>query len=761
MPDLSTPTPMARVKALNAQLQVQRYAYYIKADPLVTDEVYDATERELRQLVKDNPQLEVLATTLKEVGSDLVAAAIGTPIKHSRPVLSLDNAYDIETATAWTAKHPAGTSYVMEPKVDGLSLSVRYVDWTLWLCCTRGDGVSGEDVTAAAMTIADVPHTLDRVMFPPNMEVRGEVFLTRQRFAEINAEMLAQGKEPYKTSRNLASGTLKSHDLAEVARRGLRFQPWQVIGLGPDEWLQPVRMEDGKWVQTADGRQRYAPKPGEGLEDVATVSYPQGLEPAEALHWYAQWTRTRQFQGQLVFNKEDLPDAIEQGRKLRDGLWADVIGDTDGLVIKVASEALRKQLGDDGHLPRWAIAYKFPAMRATTKLNEITWQVGRTGKLTPVAELEPVVCGGTLNSRANLNNWTYLSNLGVQLNDLITIFRGGEVIPQVEGVAEPGAERLTPVKPTVCPWCHEPLTEEITKDSGILHLSCGNPFCQGRMISHLTYLASRACLDIEGLGDVLAEQLVLQGVVSNLGDLWGWADESQAYIDQAGEDAFRAACTEAGFPAAQCVTLVAGCRKAKTAGWDLWLMALGIPSIAKELGKALAAFLNLGADDLPNLPNRLLDLAPKQVDGLGGERIKEIAAWARDPRAIACLNQLYAAGVRPTGTVVIKEGPQPLAGEVILVTGEFGPEREHLKKQLEGLGAVTKSGVSSKLTLVLAGDGAGQAKLSKIAELNASPKQLIKIRTEGREWLIKVFEAAGLTLDSRGMDDIPDAFDGL
>lgn len=328
---------------------------------------------------------------------------------------------------------------------------------------------------------------------------------------------------------------------------------------------------------------------------------------------------------------------------------------------------------------------------------------------------------------------------------------------------------LAPIEieaPTQCPVCGGPVRSETSAPSkenpdGVWTLYCTNLFCPGRLTAHLTYLASRACLDIEGLGEVLAEQFVALGVVGNLGDLWSWANESQGYLDQAGEDAFRSACEQAGFPAAQCITLVSGCMKAKLKGWDLWLMALGIPSIAKELGKALAAYLNLGPDDLLNLPERLLDLAPKQVDGLGAERLKEIAAWATDPRAQACLTQLHEAGVRPSSTVTIKAGPQPLAGEVILVTGEFGPEREHLKKQLESLGAVTKSGVSSKITLVLAGEGAGLSKLSKVAELNESPKQLVKIKVEGREWLVRVFESAGLTLDSHGMDDIPDAFDGL
>ena len=313
---------------------------------------------------------------------------------------------------------------------------------------------------------------------------------------------------------------------------------------------------------------------------------------------------------------------------------------------------------------------------------------------------------------------------------------------------------ITPIEiPTTCPECREALTKETTEESGIEQLYCTNVFCRGRLISHLTYVGARACLDIEGLGDALSEQFVREGVVVNLGSLWEWANESKAYLDEAGEEAFRAACEGAGYPPSQCTTLVQGCMRAKNTPWDSWLMALGLPGVAKELSKGLAAHLVLQPEDLPNLGSRLMELAPKQVEGLGVEKLKEIFKWAQDPRALQCLQQLYDAGVRPASTVTVCEGPTPLAGLVICITGEFGPERTSLQKQLEGLGAITKSGVSKKVNLLLTGDGAGRTKLTKAVELG--------IRTEGKDWLVKTFEAAGLTLESRGMDDIPDAFDGL
>lgn len=729
MPEVQQLTPLARVKALNAQLQVWRHAYYVKSDPVVTDEVYDNAEKELRRLVAESPQFEPLATVLKAVGSDLAAATLEAGVKHKHPMLSLTNAYTWEDVERWLITVPESATFVLEPKVDGLSLSVRYANWTIWLALTRGDGEVGEDVTQAAMAILDVPHEIDKVMLPPDLEVRGEVFFTRQQFARLNAEVAAAGKDAYKNSRNLASGTLKLKDPREVAKRRLSFQPWQVLGLEPASWVP----------DTAEGMARLG------------YRIPDGFEHTQALEWWSQHSHRRQHQSLRVYDRAHLRDAIEKARVLRDTLWADIIGDTDGIVIKVEEHHIRKELGVSTGVPNWAIAFKFPAERATTVLNGVTWQVGRTGKLTPVAELNPVLVSGSTVARASLSNVTYMTNLGIQIGDTVSIYKGGEVIPQVEGVHTPGESREPVQVPDVCPECGEALLSETTEESGITQLYCENPFCPGRLISHLTYVGARACLDIEGLGDVLSEQFVRQGIVCNLGSLWEWANDTQTFLDAYGEAALRSACEDAGFGMAQTLDLLRGCTKARTAGWDSWLMALGIPGVAKELSKALAAYLILQPEDLPNLTTRLLELAPKQVEGLGIEKLKGIAAWAQDPRAVQCLQQLHDAGVRPRCTVEVREGDQPLKGYTICITGEFGPERTRLQKQLEGLGAQCKSGVSKKVNLLLVGEGAGRNKTAKAAELG--------IQQEGREWLVRIFQAAGMELESRGTEDIPDVDD--
>lgn len=740
---MTTPsTPMSQVKALNAQLQVWRHAYYVQAQPMVSDQEYDLKERELKDLVAANPNLEPLASVLKAVGSDLPAAPFTQPVRHRVPMLSLDNAYSDEDVEKWLKNVPEDATFDLEPKVDGLPVSVRYANHTLWLAVTRGDGAQGEDATGAALAIKDIPKTLNPGVFPPDLEVRGEVFLTRQQFAAINERMASEGKDPYKTSRNLASGTLKLKDLKEVAARGLSFQPWQILGMEPGK---------GTWIPDTPER-------------MAACGYkiPPGLENAQALEYFSKLTGTRQCQVVRARSREELGPALELARKLRETLWGDIIGDTDGVVIKVHEHYIREAMGAGTSTVNWAVARKWPSERVSTILNSVTWQVGRTGKVTPVAEVDPVVVGGVTVSRATLNNPTYMQTKipggPVCIGDRVEIHRGGEVIPNITAVLEHGASRVEIVVPTECPVCTEPLTTKTSEPDrenldGVTQLHCTNPYCHGRLTEHLAYLGSRACLDIEGLGDVLAEQLVRDGVVFNLGSLWEWADETQGYLEACGEDGLRTACEEAGYPFAQIMQVLKGCTKAKTAGWDAWLMALGVPSIAKELSKALAAFLALESEDMLTVHERLQEIAPKQVDGLGPERLKEIGRWAQDPRTFQNLQQLHAAGVRPTCTIVVKDGPQPLAGEVILVTGELGPEREHLKKQLESLGAVTKTGVSKKVTLVIAGTGAGPSKLTKAAELG--------IRVEGREWLVQVFKAAGLELEEQGVGEVPDAFEGL
>lgn len=309
---------------------------------------------------------------------------------------------------------------------------------------------------------------------------------------------------------------------------------------------------------------------------------------------------------------------------------------------------------------------------------------------------------------------------------------------------------FTITAPTTCPECGGNLLAETDAKSGIESFTCTNVACPGRMVSHFCYIGDRAVLDIDGLGDVVAEQFVKQGIAPSMGYLWIWGKEAQELMATAQDD-FEQACTEAGFGLAQIRTMVAGLDKARTHTWDRWLQALGIPGIAREGAKTLANFLALGPEDLPVLAERLMTLLPGVVEGLGPERIKGIQRWAVEPSVLMDLQLLHDAGVRPTSTVAIGDGARPLEGYVICITGEFPEDRPDIQRKLESLGAICKTSVSKKVNLLLVGTDAGKNKTTKAAELG--------VRTEGLDWLVQALKSGGLELVDRGLPSDEDMAD--
>ena len=717
------------VRDLNSRLMHARHAYYVLSSPIMSDADYDRLEQELRQMVAEDPSLQRYAPVLTSVGSDLTGN-VGT-VKHRTPMMSLDNIYTREDLEAWASTHPEGTTYTIEAKVDGLSLSCRYADHRLWLAVTRGDHENGEDVTAAAMTIQDIPKTLPSPQLPPALEIRGEVFVTQSVFEALNQEMQAAGKEPYKNPRNLASGSLKLKDPKEVAKRCLSFMPWQVLGLEPPEGTVVPDMGN----------------PSVPLEDKLASRPTLGLEHSQALEYVHTLCGTRQPYLWRVYRREDLWDAVERHRLLRDTLWSAGLGmATDGIVIKVEENAIRKTLGLGTKSPRWAVAFKYPAQVATTKLLGVTWQVGRTGRLTPVAELDPVSCSGTTVGRANLNNLTYIrTDLGdPRINDMVSIYKGGEIIPQVQAVVSRSVHGVKIAAPTICPACGGLVKEETSSSKTRDNLShtCTNLSCPGRMAAHFSYIGKREVMDIEGLGDVLALRFVTEDIAPSMGYLWMWGNEAKAL---AGTDprGFEGSIAEAGFSVAQVRTLMASLEKAKTAPWDKWLQGLGLPGVARETAKTMASFLALSREDLLSLPEKILALKPGDFEGLGPITLRDLHEWACTPSVEMDLKLLYDAGVRPFPTVVIAEGNAPLSGYTICITGEFPEDREKLQVKLQSLGAITKTGVSKKVNLLLVGDAPGRNKLTKAAEY--------KIKTEGKEWLVQALKSGGLELADNGM----------
>ena len=736
---------ISRVKSLNAIIMQARYAYYVQSSPVMEDAAYDALEKELKALVATDPgTLTKFAPVLTAVGSDL-ASPLGT-VKHKEPMLSLDNAYTQADVEKWCENHPPETTYVIEPKVDGLSLSCRYADHKLWLAVTRGDGAQGDDVTAAALTILDIPKTIPTFL-PQDLEIRGEVFITKSQFDRLNEELEARGEAPYKNQRNLASGSLKLKDVREVAKRGLSFMPWQVLGLEPPAGRSTPDVNN----------------PNLTLAQQVEAPGHVGLEHTQALEYVHAICRTRQPQSWRVYNRDELWAVVEKHRLLRDTLWTDGLGMcTDGIVIKVEEHATRKLLGVGSKDVKWGIAFKYPADRVNTKLLDVSWQVGRTGRLTPVAELEPVSVSGSTISRANLNNISFIqSELGdPKINDTLIIYKGGDVIPQVQGVAVRSVNPLPIVAPIICPSCGKVVSiettadtvnkaGEVTKRGGISHF-CTNTSCPGRMIAHFCYIGKREVMDIEGLGDVLAEQFVTLDIAPSMGYLWVWGQEAKKLMAD-DRDAFEENCAEAGFSVAQIRTLVDSLDRARTAGWDKWLQGLGIPGIAKETSKALASHLALGSEDLPKLLDKLLTIKPGDCEGIGPITVRDMHGWALDPVNAMDIRLLQDSGVKPSSTALLSDGPQPLMGYVLCITGEFGEDRVILQQKLTALGAICKAGVSKKTNLLLIGTDPGRNKTSRAAELG--------IRTEGKEWLLQALKSGGLGIKDNGMpvdDDLED-----
>ena len=364
-------------------------------------------------------------------------------------MLSLEKATSKEEVDRWLEGVPDDATFDVEPKVDGLSLSAIYHDWKLSRALTRGDGENGEDVTLAALTISNLPKTLAKNV-PGDLEVRGEVFIPSADFDAINAAAVAAGEEPYKNARNLASGTLKTKDVRKVAERKLSFLPWQVIGLEP---VSGIALDMGM--------------PGVTTQDV--LRGPDGLEHSQALEFFSlAHACVRQPQGTRCYTKAAVWDAILLAKQLKDNLWEKGLGmKCDGIVLKLDATIHRHMMGLGSRTANWALAFKFPPDQTTTVLNGITWQVGRSGKLTPVAELEPVLLDGSTVSRATINNISYLRHdLGnPRIGDTVTLHKGGDVIPNLLGVAARGAGPSFDVQgPETCPSCSGPVTTELTPE---------------------------------------------------------------------------------------------------------------------------------------------------------------------------------------------------------------------------------------------------------------------------------------------------------
>ena len=656
--------PAGRMKELAALVLEHRRRYYVLDAPTVSDEEYDALERELRRLEAEHPALADPNSPTQRVGAPPLESF--PKARHRTPMLSLDNVYSEGELRDWEGRVRKGLPgeeprFAAELKVDGLSLSLRYERGQLAEAITRGDGETGEVVTENARTIPDIPVALPPGA-PESLEVRGEVFLSRRRWEELNRARDARGEARFANPRNAASGTMKLLDSRVVAERRLQFLPWQVPGAG------------------------HHPRAMDQLAAWGFASMPARVE------------------GDL----DAVAAFIEAQREARLKLPFD----TDGVVIKVVDLAMQERLGATDRVPRWAVAFKYPALQATTRVLGITWQVGRSGKLTPVAELEAVAVAGSTVRRATLHNADELERLGVRTGCRVFIEKGGDVIPKVVAVVPgfEGGDGSAEVPPPVCPVCGG----AVAKDSDAeVAIRCQNPECPAKLEARFLHFGSRVALDIEGMGEALVEQLVASGRYAHPWEVFRLLEEPAQAL------AFLAGLERMAEKSAR--NVLEALDAARTRPLSRWIHALGIPFVGAKTAELLA-------EAFPGLPALWAaeEEALQAVDEVGPKVAAALRAFARQhpdlPAALAGM------GIAPEPPAAREASRLPLARQVAVVTGTLPTlSREEAEALLKRLGAKVTGAVSAKTTVLVAGEKAG-SKLAKAQELG------IPVRDES--WLL-------------------------
>ncbi len=639
-----------RHAALAREIAAHDHRYYVLDDPSVSDAAYDALLRELRELEAAHPELVTPASPTQRVAG---APREGfTRVTHRERMFSLDNAYAEDALAEFVRRVEGGLpsgelpAFVVEPKLDGGSLEVVYEGGRLVEASTRGDGFVGEDVTENVRTIRGLPLS---IAYEPRLTCRGEVLIYRRDLERVNEARVAAGEEPFANPRNAASGSLRLLDAREVARRPLRVLLYAVVE-GPS----------------------LAATHHEALARLAELGLP---------------THRRE----TVVH--DLP-AMMAAIAAIDEARAAYPFETDGAVVKV--DAFRHQdiLGATAKVPRWAIAYKFAAERAATRVLDVEVNVGRTGALTPVAVLEPVQLGGTEVSRASMHNADYVANLDVRIGDRVTIEKAGEIIPQVVSVdleARTGDERPFQM-PTRCPVCDA----EAVRVEGEAATRCPNRACPGQVKAALHHFARRFAMDIDHLGPSLVEQLVERGLVRDVADLYDLDAAAVAALE-------RMADKSAG-------NVVREIDASRARHLDRLLCGLGIPQIGQVAARQLAEV----AGSLDGLLAWTPEQAREAIDaihGFGPKMADSVVGWLVDADTRALLERLRARGVsRPQPRVeAAKEGP--LVGESFCVTGVLTRKRDDVHELIRAAGGEVHDTVKAGTTFLVMGDKVGKSKL--------------------------------------------------
>jgi len=650
-------TPAQRAARLRAEITRHNEAYFVHDAPEIPDGEYDELVRELRAIEAANPELAEPTSVTQRVGA--APSTTFAPVIHGTPMRSLDNVFTADELAEWGARVARGLAsapgeivFVVEPKIDGLALSISYVDGVLTQAATRGDGRVGEDVTANVRTIANVPAVL-RGPAPGRVEVRGEVFLAKSDFAAMNERQRAAQEKEYANARNAAAGSLRQKDPAITAQRPLSFLGYQLEVLaGPQRYTTHAAT--------------LAALRSWGFFVAPEVEVERGVAAvAERTDWFLEHRH-------------------------------DLTYDIDGVVVKVDDLAEREVLGFTSRAPRWAIARKFPPEERTTRLLAIEVSIGRTGRATPFAVLEPVVVAGSTVSMATLHNEDQVRIKDVRPGDLVIVRKAGDVIPEVvAAVPEPGRRRRPRwVFPWACPVCGTALR----RDEEQSDTYCVNRSCPAQLLAQVVHFASRGAMDIEGLGEQRVAQLLDEGLIGDVADLFGLRAEQLSVLE--------------GFGELSATSLVAAIDAARTQPLSRLLVALGIrhvgPVAARELARAFTTYEALARAPLEAL---------ESLDGVGPVIAASVHAYVRDDETRERMARLDAAGlsmVEPTSAAP----SATLAGRAVVVTGSVeGYTRDEAEAAIVARGGTSPGSVSKKTYCVVVGEAPGQAKVTRARDL--------------------------------------------
>jgi DNA ligase (NAD+) len=670
-----------RAEFLKKEIERANTAYYVLDRPIMSDADYDALMDELAALEAEFPDLLTPDSPTQRVGA-APATTEFRPVKHSLPMLSLGKAQEESEVREWEARvrrllgleEGAVVRYVCEPKFDGLSVELVYREGALEVGSTRGDGFVGEDVTPNLRTVKAIPHRLGAGA-PPLVEVRGEIYFPIEPFYQLNKRLEGEGKPAFANPRNAAAGSLRQKDPQVTASRPLEFC---AHGIG--------RLED--------------PSVRSHSEAIALLRR-LGFPVPERMAIVTRTEEIADFYRALLAERDRLPYEM------------------DGIVVKVDDFALERELGFVSRSPRWAIAWKFPPVQKTTKILDILPSVGRTGAITPFAQLEPVILSGARVKQASLFNMDEIERKDIRIGDYALVERGGEVIPKIVQVfPERRKGREHEIRkfemPKTCPVCGAP----VERAEGEAVYYCTGAACPAQIVQRIFHYGSRSAMDIGGLGEKTIVQLVEKGLVRDVGDLYALSKEQLEALERMGEKS-------AG-------NLWSAIQASKNRPLARLIYGLGIRHVGETVAERLAkGVANL--EELAAAPEEKL----MEIEGIGPVVAKSVRTFFRQPQTDALLKKLKAAGVNFEGEAK-PEGPRPLAGKTFVLTGTLPSlSREEAKAWIESLGGKVASSVSKKTDYVVAGENAG-SKLSKAQELGrtildeAGLRELIERARENR-----------------------------